>query len=128
MNSEQLACANSAVEKSEAKQQRFVRPQYTIESEDHRHILKVIAPGATKESVSITREKDSLLITASRLNHYADSWKAISREILDADYRLRLQLNVAINDEAISAKLENGILEVVLPVAEEAKPRKIAIS
>lgn len=127
MSTEQVACTGNAVEKVATEPQRFIRPQYKIVSEDHRHVLRVVVPGVAKEGVSISREKDNLLITAHRTSHFQHSWKAIGREIPDADYRLRLQLNVAIDDEGISAKLDNGILEVELPVAEEAKPRQISI-
>ena len=43
------------------------------------------------------------------------------------DFRLQLQLNVKIDTDQISARSEAGVLTVSLPVAEESKPRTIAV-
>jgi len=127
MSTEELTCAKKKSANASARPQQFVRPRYSIVSEEDKHVLKASVPGATKEGVSITRDGEILLISANRVPHFDEKWKAVGQEIQNADYRLKLKLNVAVNDEAISAKLENGVLEVALPVAEAAKPRQIAI-
>jgi len=127
MSTEQVTCLENSAKNCSAKQQRFIRPQYQIESKRDRHVVSVVAPGASKDGVSVTREKDSLLITAQRAKHFQEDWRTIGREIVDADYRLRLRINTPVDDEGIEARIENGILEVTLPVAEEAKPRQIVV-
>lgn len=128
MNTQQVAKTDSNQTPAQAKQQRFIKPRYEVLTEKDRYIVRIFAPGASKDSVNVTHEKDSLSITAHRTQHYRDGWKPLGREIVEADYRLQLQLNVAIDESGIEAKLDNGVLDVTLPVAEEAKPRKIDIS
>lgn len=127
MSNSEIATQEKAVQQGQAQRQRFVKPRYEVETSKDAYLVRVYAPGASKESVNITLEKDTLSISAHRVNHFREGWKAISREIVDADYRLQLQLNAAIDENKIQAKLENGVLNVTLPVAEEAKPRQIAI-
>jgi len=127
MATKQMEKAPQNAQQIQTQQQRFARPRYDVVSSDDGYDIRIFAPGASKESVNVTHEKGSLLITAHRAPHYEDSWKALAREIPDADYRLQLQLNADVDENGINAKLENGVLTVHLPVAEKARPRKISI-
>ncbi len=55
-------------------------------------------------------------------------WKPLYRELSDVNYQLKLKLNVPVEDSKLSAKLEDGVLTLTLPVKEAAKPRTIAVS
>ena len=44
-----------------------------------------------------------------------------------ADYRRVFELDPAIDSGKISAKMDQGILTLVLPKSERVKPRKIAV-
>lgn len=128
MSKEEIACSDCGTEAVVAKTKRYLTPRYEVKSSDHQHLVKVYTPGVEKSKVEVTREKDLLTITASRTPHYQESWKQLSREIPDTDYRLRLRLNVELDEDKIEATLENGILEVTLPIAKAAAPRKINIA
>lgn len=39
----------------------------------------------------------------------------------------QLALGEGIDEDTISARYENGVLSLILPVAEKAKPRKISV-
>ncbi|OZD69077.1 heat-shock protein Hsp20, partial [Rhodococcus sp. 06-1059B-a] len=43
-------------------------------------------------------------------------------------YRRQLALGDGVDSERISASYDNGVLSVTIPLAERAKPRKVAIS
>ncbi len=79
--------------------------------------LRLEIPGFSKEEVTLSAVGDELTI------------KAVS-ETQDASYEKSLTLPDTIEREAISAKLENGILELTFPKAEviEPAPRNIEIS
>lgn len=106
---------------------QFLRPQYQVSADGDDFIVSVTTPGVSRDGVEITLEEETLTVIARRGDRVPESWKALSRELPDLDYRLRLQLNVRVAEEKISAKVENGILRIRLPKADEIKPRKIAI-
>jgi HSP20 family protein len=105
----------------------FVRPHYEVENKDHAYHVHVFMPGVTKSETTITLEKDTLTIEARKPQYWEDSWKLNHREINTADYQLILQIKTPIDENDISASHENGVLTVVLPVAEVAKPKTITI-
>lgn len=86
-------------------------------------------PGVKPEDINVTVEKDVLTVSGER------SW---SHEEKDGEYR-RLErrygrfqrsfvLPSQVDANRIAAQYENGVLTVVLPKLEEAKPRRIPIN
>ncbi len=111
----------------EAQPQRYLKPYYEVGGDELAYNVTVYVPGVGKKGVNLSLEKGELLVEADRTHRPNQNWKAAHREIPEADYRLRLQLNVDIDESKISAKVEDGILRIELPVAEEAKPRTISV-
>ena len=104
-----------------------VVPRYDVEKHDHTYEVRVYLPGVAKGDASITIDQDSLIVEASRQSHWDENWRSVHREIPIADYRLQLELNVHVNEDAIRANSEEGVLTIHLPVAEEARPRTIKV-
>ncbi|ADE55502.1 Hsp20/alpha crystallin family protein [Coraliomargarita akajimensis] len=103
-------------------------PQYDItQSEDGFKVL-VRVPGVSKAGVELSYEDPILSVTATRARQLPESWRALHRELPQDNYRLKLQINTAVDAGKISARVEDGMLELFLPKAEAAKPRKIAIN
>lgn len=109
------------------RQQTFLRPYYEISQGGDAYWVNVYMPGVPKENAQINLEQRALTVEGHRQSMAKANWRSRYREIPTGDFRLRLDLNVPINEEKISATSQNGVLKVHLPVAEEAKPRKIAI-
>jgi HSP20 family protein len=103
------------------------RPRYRIANTPEAHTIQVELPGVAKESVRLNLEDGVLNLSAARTLTVPESWKPLHRELSDAGYELRLQLNDRVDDTRLSAKLEDGVLTLVLPVKEAVKPRLIAI-
>lgn len=107
--------------------QPAIRPAYEVINGDHAYEVRVALPGVAKADATVTLEDGVLTVEGRRRSVAQDSWRLAHREIPVADYRLRLTLNVRIDEAKISAETRDGILSVQLPVAEEAKPRAIKI-
>ncbi len=75
-------------------------------------------PGVKKEDVSVSLENAVLTVKAEYKNEANDETTSLSRS---------LAVPEDTNAEAISAKLENGVLDVTLPKAEVKKPTAIEI-
>ena len=112
----------------ESETETFVTPAYDLKESAEAYGLEVFTPGVTKDAVELQVDQGELVITAHRRWKTPDGWTEVFRETADADYRLRLDLNEAVNVEKINAELEQGVLRVTLPKAETFKPRRIEIS
>jgi HSP20 family protein len=84
-------------------------------------------PGVDPATIDLTVDRNVLRIEASR------SWKPAEGDLVLAAERPRgtfsrqLVLSEDIDTGAIQADYRDGVLSVVLPVAETAKPRKVAV-
>ncbi len=124
------ACSSGNNEaENRARRVSWIRPQYNVNQDAESYTVRVYLPGISREQTAITVDKDTLEIVGRRDVPEQDStWKVLHREIPEADYRLRLELNAPVDRENISARSENGVLTVTLPVADVARPRQIAIN
>lgn len=106
----------------------YVIPAYRTKESDDAFGLEVFVPGVAKKAIELEVEQDELIITARRGWKAPKEWSEVFRETSDEDFRLRLNLSDAVNVDKINAELEQGVLRVTLPKAEELKPRKIEIN
>ncbi len=94
---------------------------------DH-YILNADLPGIDPGSVDVDVDGQLLTIRAERTIQASDSVTWLTRERESGSFLRQLNLGQGINIEGISAKYENGVLSVLIPVSERAKPRKIEVS
>ncbi len=83
-------------------------------------------PGVPIENVDIDLDSDQLTIRG-RLPQTEGTGKAIFREYTAGDYHRQFTLSSDIDREKIQASMRDGVLKLVLPKAEAAKPRKITV-
>ncbi len=85
-------------------------------------------PGVTKEAVTITYSDGVLSIAG---NHepleQVKNLAAIRRERTQGTFEKAVRLPAKVEQNRISASFSNGILTIILPKSEEAKPKTIAI-
>lgn len=113
----------------QATQVRYIRPSYRIKEGDTGYVAKVDMPGVRKDDVELSLAEGVLEVSGARKSSVDESWKALAGTVEDGVvYRLRLAIGDEVNGEAISAKIEDGVLNVELPKAEEKRPRRIAVS
>lgn len=90
-------------------------------------LFLVDMPGVGKGDVSIQiDETDSLIIRGK--NSHSERDNPVLRQFNAGNYYRVFQLSDEYDKEKISAKLENGLLEVRVPKREEVKPRRIEIT
>ncbi|PXA03584.1 hypothetical protein DDZ13_11425 [Coraliomargarita sinensis] len=112
--------------KSQARTWR--RPAYDVSENEDAFNVRVNLPGVSRDGLDISIEDETLSITGSRAEVLPEGWRPLRREMPVGDYRLELRLNVAVNEDKIKAKVEDGVLDLTLPKADEVKPRKIKVS
>lgn len=85
-------------------------------------------PGVTREDVAVTFERNILTITGERRSvQLPENARVLLQEHRPRSFRRSLRIPHEVVPTAISASLENGLLRIVLPKAETAKPRAIEV-
>ncbi|WP_345751658.1 Hsp20/alpha crystallin family protein [Microbacterium rhizophilus] len=93
---------------------------------DH-YVLSADLPGIDPGSVDIDVDGQLLTIRAERTPRSAEGVKWITRERPAGSYLRQLNLGQGIDTAGISATYDNGVLSVLIPISEKAKPRKIEV-
>jgi HSP20 family molecular chaperone IbpA len=107
---------------------RFYVPYTDIfETEDALTVVMEI-PGVNKDRIDIKIEENVLLVEGHiDFDNYANM-QPVYTEYNVGHYSRRFGLSSKIDQDRISARMDDGVLTLKLPKAEEAKPRKITIS
>ena len=85
-------------------------------------------PGVTPEGISIDLNENTLTIAGEVTPWEAQGEKDLLVEFEIGKYYRQFTLSEIIAQEKIEAKLENGVLRLVMPKAEKAVPRKITVT
>jgi HSP20 family molecular chaperone IbpA len=85
-------------------------------------------PGVSKESVEVGVESDVLTI-AGRIDFSKyNGLQPLYTEYNIGNYSRSFQISSKIEQDGIKAELKDGVMTLVLPKAEKAKPRRISVS
>ena len=102
-----------------------VAPTVDIYENEREYLILADLPGVPSDGVRIRFESGELSLEATR--HNGESGEIIGTEIVAADYRRLFRIPETVDSEAIDAKLENGVLHLVLPKASKARSRQISV-
>jgi HSP20 family protein len=91
-------------------------------------LLRFDLPGIDPDSIDVTVDRGVLTVSAQRNEEYAEGEKPFIRERVMGSFTRRLRLADTVDADAIGATFDAGVLTVVVPVAETAKPRKVEIA
>ena len=119
--------------KNEAKStktatRRTVIPQYTVDQKEDAYSLRVILPGVDQVNLNLEVDGQWLKIKASPESLNTEGYQAAHVEFSERDYEAEFRIPNSIDRENISGRLENGILRVNLPKAQEHQRRAIKIN
>ncbi|HEX2896012.1 MAG TPA: HSP20 family small heat-shock protein [Marmoricola sp.] len=89
-------------------------------------VLEFDLPGVAKESIDLDVERNVLTIKAERVARNGD-WEMLASERPRGLFSRQLVLGDNLDLERIQAAYDGGVLTLRVPVAEQAKPRKIQI-
>ena len=105
------------------RQSPRLMPMDLFRDGDH-YVLTADLPGVDPGSVDVDVDGQLLTIRAERSARTEEGVQWLARERGTGSYLRQLTLGKDIDTENISAHYENGVLSVMIPVAEKAKPRK----
>lgn len=109
-----------------ASDQGLLVPRVNIVEAKDAYILQAEMPGVSKEGLEVLLEDNQLTLIGKKTPQDPQA-NLIYRETNPRGYRRQFVLDPAIDTTRIDAKMENGLLRLVLPKAERLKPRKITV-
>ena len=117
-------------ENRNANQERVeqsITPVASVVEEGDVYMLNVEMPGVNKEGLEISVENNELTITGRRSLPQVEG-TLIHRESRSENFRRVFELDPSIDTSKISARIDQGVLTLTLPKAEQVKPRNITVS
>ena len=109
------------------RSERFITPPASVSETSDGYTLELEMPGVSKDGLEISIEDNELSIVGRRSNPAMDG-TLIHRESRPHSYRRSFEIDPSIDNGKISARINQGIVTLTLPKAEEVKPRKIAVA
>ncbi len=106
---------------------RFVAPAATVRENGDGYTLQVEMPGVNKEGLEMWVENNELTIVGRR-SLPTVAGNIVHRESRRENFRRSFELDPSIDAGKISATIEQGLVTLILPKAEQVKPRKITVS
>ncbi len=95
-------------------------------STENEIVITAAVPGVNPDDVEITLEGDTLTIQGE-IKSRLENTRYLINERFDGRFARTLQLNVPVEMDKAEATFENGVLTLVLPKAEEVRPRTIQV-
>ena len=95
--------------------------------EGDRFVIEFDLPGVAAETIDLDVERNVLTVRAERVARIGD-WEMLATERPRGAFSRQLVLGDNLDLERIDASYDAGVLRLVVPVAEKAKPRKISVA
>ena len=90
-------------------------------------VLRFDVPGVDQEKIDVTVDRGVLTVSATREETKTEGESPVVRERLFGSFRRSIRLAENLDADSIEASNNDGVLEIRIPVREEAKPRKIEV-
>lgn len=103
------------------------RPDIDILEGKDRFVIYADLPGADDGSIDVRLERGTLTLDA-RLATLPDAgWSPLHTEYRMGSYHREFRISDDIDTESVTAKMRNGVLELVLPKSVARQPRTIPV-
>ena len=102
-------------------------PRMNVVKSDDQYHMQFVIPGIEKEQVNIRVDNQQLVISHTKDDQHAPQ-NYLKKGFNLSGFSRTIDLPKNIDPSKIEARHTDGILYIVLPVAEAARPKKITIS
>ncbi len=111
---------NEVFERQSNETELTYKPAANVREDEKNYTIELALPGFTKDEISISFEEEVLTVTAGRqpkeeVKGPKYTWNEFGYK---SKYERSFQLPETVDADQISAKFENGILNVILPKKE----------
>jgi Molecular chaperone (small heat shock protein) len=110
----------------QAQTEQFIMAVASVTENPDSYALTVEMPGVSKEGLEISVENNELTIIGRRTIPPIEG-TVLHRESRSENFRRVFELDPTIDTSKIAARMDQGVLTLTLPKAEQVKPRKITV-
>jgi HSP20 family molecular chaperone IbpA len=124
------------VEREDTRPGLVFRPEVDILERADAYVIHADMPGASQETVDIHLDKGVLTLDARLAEPEVDQerepkgneMRPVYAEYRSGGYHREFRISEDVDPEAVSAKMKDGVLELLLPKSAKNQPRRIAVS
>ncbi|MDR1851323.1 MAG: Hsp20/alpha crystallin family protein [Propionibacteriaceae bacterium] len=95
--------------------------------EGDEYVAEIDMPGVDPKTIDVDIDDRTLTIRGERSNKLGDKGKWMVHERPSGTFARQLNLGRTVALDKIDANYSDGVLTVHIPMAEEAKPRKVSV-
>ncbi len=106
---------------------RGVFPLVNIYDDGESYLLRAEIPGVDPKALDLSATSDTVRVAGERSPEHPEGASYHRRERDHGTFARSIKLPEPIDPEKIQASYKNGVLEVRVPRAPEAKPRKVKV-
>ena len=105
-------------------------PPVDVEETDHEYVVRTELPGVKKEDLDVSIQDGVLTINAETRYETEEKkgGRIIRQERRYGKYVRSLRLGTDVDSSKVKAEYKDGVLRVILPTREEAKPKQIQVA
>ncbi|HEY3965553.1 MAG TPA: Hsp20/alpha crystallin family protein [Planctomycetaceae bacterium] len=103
-------------------------PPIDIYESDEGLVLIADLPGVSVKSLELQVQNNKLTLLGRVTNQVPANAKLLHKEYEEGDFLRSFILSEDVDHERVTARLNNGVLEVVLPRAPKTAPRRIQVN
>ena len=108
-------------------EEKFIVPTATFAEKPAEYELKVQIPGIAKEDVDLHMEGKTLTLKTRSKYQNPAGFRQVAAEFERANYAMSADLPEMADPATLSAKLENGLMTIVVRKRAETQARRIEI-
>jgi HSP20 family protein len=91
-------------------------------------LIHLDLPGVNPDDIELTLERNVISIRAERRSMWQEGDEVLIDETPQGTFSRQLFLGDNLDAEQLNASYDNGVLTLTIPVAEQAKPRRVQIA
>lgn len=116
-----------AIRQRALRQSRMSYPPVQMLERNDNVVITAELPGLSKDEVELSVLGDTLTIAGEKKLPAEEGVTYIRHERPHGKFRRLIDLPYPVEQNKVSATYKDGILTIILPKAEEAKPRQITV-
>lgn len=91
-------------------------------------LIQFDLPGVDPASIDVTVERNELTVRAERPRPKPDGAELVINERPSGMFTRQMFLGESLDADRLEARYDDGVLSIRIPVAEQAKPRRIEVA